>query len=159
MTDFTVRSMEQRDLGAVGTLAGRLVRMHYEWDRLRFLTPVDPEEGYRRWFATQLDVEETMLLVAEDAEGVCGYVYARLEPRSYNDLLDACAWLHDILVDERARRRGIGEALVKETFARAKAKGAPRVVLLTAVQNAGAQRLFARCGFRNTMLEMTAELA
>jgi ribosomal protein S18 acetylase RimI-like enzyme len=100
-----------------------------------------------------------MLLVAEDAEGVCGYVYARLEPRSYNDLLDAWAWLHDILVDERARRRGIGEALVRETFAHAKAKDATRVVLLTAVQNTGAQRLFARCGFRCTMLEMTAELA
>ena len=143
---------------AVGVLAGKLVRMHHDWDRLRFLTPVDPEKGYQRWFGTQLEKEDTILLVAEDSEGVVGYVYARMEARSYNELLDACAKLHDILVADRARGRGIGEALVKETFARARAKGAPRVVLLTASQNEGARRLFERCGFRTTMLEMTAEL-
>lgn len=150
--------MKREDLPAVGALAGELVRMHHDWDRLRFFTTADPARGYERYFGTQLDGADTLLLVAEDAEGIAGYVYARLEPRSYDDLLDACAWLHDILVADRARRRGIGEALVKETFARAKAKGAPRVVLLTAIQNVGAQRLFARCGFRSTMLEMTAEL-
>ena len=36
-------------------------------------------------------------------------------------------------------------------------KGAPRVVLMTAVQNEPAQRLFERMGFRTTMLEMTRE--
>jgi RimJ/RimL family protein N-acetyltransferase len=36
--------------------------------------------------------------------------------------------------------------------------GAPRVVLGTAEQNAGAQRLFAKLGFRRTMIEMTREL-
>ena len=150
--------MGKADLPAVGVLAGKLVRMHHDWDRLRFLTPVDPEKGYQRWFGTQLEKEDTILLVAEDSEGVVGYVYARMEARSYNELLDACAKLHDILVADRARGRGIGEALVKETFARARAKGAPRVVLLTASQNEGARRLFERCGFRTTMLEMTAEL-
>jgi ribosomal protein S18 acetylase RimI-like enzyme len=36
-------------------------------------------------------------------------------------------------------------------------KGAPRIVLMTAVQNEPAQRLFTRLGFRTTMLEMTRE--
>jgi ribosomal protein S18 acetylase RimI-like enzyme len=39
-----------------------------------------------------------------------------------------------------------------------KTRGAPRVVLSTAEQNGEAQRLFARGGFRRTMVEMTAEL-
>ena len=63
-----------------------------------------------------------------------------------------------MFVDDAARGRGIGEALVREGMRRLKDKGAPRVVLLTAVQNQAAQRLFARAGFRTTMLEMTAEL-
>ncbi|MCW5835718.1 MAG: GNAT family N-acetyltransferase [Labilithrix sp.] len=151
--------MSPADLPAVGILAGRLVRAHHAYDAQRFLEPVDPERGYERWFATQLGAEDTILLVAADAEGVVGYVYARMEPRSYNELLDACTKLHDIYVDARARRRGVGEALLRETFRRAKAKGAPRVVLLTAAQNESAHRLFARVGFRTTMLEMTRELA
>jgi hypothetical protein len=36
--------------------------------------------------------------------------------------------------------------------------GAPRVMLWTAEQNDSAQRLFARLGFRRTMIEMTREL-
>lgn len=150
--------MTHLDLPQVGILAGRLVRAHHEYDPKRFMEPVDPERGYVHWFGSQLDSEDTTLLVAADEERVVGYVYARLEPRSYNELLDACTKLHDIYVDERVRRRGVGEALLRETFRRAKAKGAPRVVLLTASQNESAHRLFRRVGFRTTMLEMTREL-
>jgi ribosomal protein S18 acetylase RimI-like enzyme len=150
--------MTAADLPAVGVLAGRLVRMHHSFDPDRFMKLADPERGYTRWLATQLDDDETILLVATDDDGVAGYVYARMEPRSYNELLDACAKLHDIYVDERARGRGIGEALLVETFRIAKEKGAPRMVLLTAAQNEAAQRLFRRLGFRTTMLEMTREL-
>jgi ribosomal protein S18 acetylase RimI-like enzyme len=153
-----VRGMMPADLPAVGVLAGKLVRAHHDYDPLRFMKPVDPERGYQRWFATQLELEDTILLVATDEQGVVGYVYARMEPRSYNELLDACTKLHDIYVDERVRRRGVGEMLLLETFRQAKAKGAPRVVLLTASQNTNAHRLFERVGFRTTMLEMTAEL-
>ena len=149
--------MEARDLPAVGALAARLVRMHHDFDERRFLWIEDPERGYASWLATQLDSDATLLLVAEDEAGVAGYVYARLEPRSYDELLDACVKLHDVYVDERARRRGLGEALVRETVRLAKARGAPRVVLITAVQNEAAQRMFRRLGFRATMLEMTKE--
>jgi ribosomal protein S18 acetylase RimI-like enzyme len=153
-----VREMTAKDLPDVGVLAGRLVRMHHSFDPDRFMKLGDPERGYTRWLATQLDDDETILLVATDEDGVVGYVYARMEPRSYNELLDACTKLHDIYVDERARGRGIGEALLVETFRIAKEKGAPRMVLLTAAQNEAAQRLFTRLGFRTTMLEMTREL-
>jgi ribosomal protein S18 acetylase RimI-like enzyme len=161
VSDIVVRKMAEPDLPQVGVLAGRLVRMHHDWDRLRFMTPVDPERGYQRWFGTQLDNEDTTLLVAEDTTSrgrIVGYAYARMEPRSYNELLDACTKLHDILVDDSARRRGVGEAILREVFRIATEKGAPRVVLLTASQNEAAQRLFRRMGFRATMLEMTKEL-
>lgn len=150
--------MAKADLPEVGLLAGQLVRMHHAWDPLRFMKTENPEKGYQRWFATQLDREGIILLVAEDGAGIAGYLFAAMEDRNYNALLDAYTALHDILVADRARKRGIGEALIAELFKRASAKGAPRVVLSTATQNEGAQRLFKRCGFRTTMLEMTAEL-
>ncbi|WP_437307762.1 GNAT family N-acetyltransferase [Sorangium sp. So ce388] len=53
---------------------------------------------------------------------------------------------------------GTGAILLEAVIARLRALGAPRVVLHTATQNAAAQRLFERFGFRRTMIEMTLEL-
>lgn len=162
---FEVRSMTKADLPQAGRLAGKLVRMHYDLDPKRYLYLANPEAGYQRYFASELENAEVVLLVAQDktkdaaADGaIVGYAYARLEERSYNELLDACGKLHDVLVDESARGNGIGEALVREVLHRMKEKGAPRVLLLTAVQNEHAQKMFAKLGFRTTMLEMTAEI-
>lgn len=158
MSELRVRTMEKSDLDAVGVLAGRLVRMHHDFDPKRFLHLANPERGYARYFASEIENEDVVLLVAEEDGQIAGYLYGRLEPRSYNELLDACGKIHDVFVDDAARRKGAGEALLREGMRRLKARGAPRIVLLTAVQNETAQRLFARLGFRTTMLEMTAEL-
>ena len=60
--------MATADLAAVGVLAGKLVRMHHDWDRLRFLTPVDPEKGYQRWFGTQLEKAEVDFVHSVDID-------------------------------------------------------------------------------------------
>ena len=66
--------------------------------------------------------------------------------------------LHDIVVDPAHRAQGIGRMLLDATLSALDARGAPRVVLSTAERNESAQRLFARAGFRRTMIEMTREL-
>jgi ribosomal protein S18 acetylase RimI-like enzyme len=66
--------------------------------------------------------------------------------------------LYDIVVDPAHRGQGVGRLLLDATLEALKAKGAPRVVLSTAERNEPAQRLFARAGFRRTMIEMTREL-
>ena len=66
--------------------------------------------------------------------------------------------LYDIVVDPAHRGRGVGRLLLDATLAALAAKGAPRVVLSTAERNEPAQRLFARAGFRRTMIEMTREV-
>ncbi len=157
-SSFGVRTMAEADLPAVARLAGRLVRMHHDLDPQRFLHLANPEAGYARYFASELRKDEVVLLVAESEGAIVGYAYARLEPRSYNELLDACGKLHDVYVDEGVRGQGVGEALLREVVDRLGKKGAPRVVLLTAVQNESAQRLFRKLGFRTTMLEMTREM-
>jgi ribosomal protein S18 acetylase RimI-like enzyme len=62
------------------------------------------------------------------------------------------------VVDPAHRGQGVGRGLLDATLDAFKAKGAPRVVLSTAEGNESAQRLFARAGFRRTMIEMTREL-
>ena len=89
---------------------------------------------------------------------MAGYVYAGLEPMSWKELRGEAGFVHDVAVDPSARRLGIAAALLDAAIEWLKEQGAPRVVLWTAEQNADAQRLFARVGFRRTMIEMTKEL-
>lgn len=158
MSEVNVRKMTPADLDAVGVLAGRLVRMHHDLDPKRFIHLENPEPGYARWLGQEMKNDAVVLIVAELHGKVVGYVYAKKENRNYNDLLDTHGKLHDVYVDESARGKGAGEALMRDALRRLAEKGAPRVVLSTAVQNSPAQRLFEKVGFRTTMLEMTAEL-
>jgi ribosomal protein S18 acetylase RimI-like enzyme len=89
---------------------------------------------------------------------VLGYTYAGVEGIDYMSLRGPAGVLYDIVVDPAHRGCGIGRLLLDATLEQLAAKGAPRVVLSTAERNEGAQRLFARAGFRRTMIEMTREL-
>lgn len=153
-----IRQATRADLPEIAKLAGALVRQHLGFDAKRFLFIEDPEAGYVWWFGKELLNEQALLLCATLDERIVGYAYARLEPKDWNALLDAHGALHDILVDEGARGQGIGKLLLQRVLAELRERGAPRVVLHTAVQNTAAQKLFESAGFRRTMIEMTCEL-
>ena len=135
------------------------MRAHYEFDPQRFMDPgTDPAEGYAWFLGKQLKDDDSVIFVAEDGGTVVGYVYAALEPISWKELRDACGFIHDILVEESNRRAGTATALMNAATEWLRERGAPRVILGTADKNERAQRLFAKLGFRRTMVEMTREL-
>jgi ribosomal protein S18 acetylase RimI-like enzyme len=154
-----LRPATRADLPTLGRLGARLMRVHYEFDPKRFLEPdADAEQGYAWFLGTQLEEADALVLVAVEDQAVVGYVYAAIEPRSWQMLLDESGVIHDVMVDEAARRHGVAAALVEAALAWIHGRGVPRVVLHTADQNAPAQRLFARLGFRRTMVEMTRNI-
>src|SRR3954470_16863189 len=154
-----VRPAAAADLKAIGRLGALLVRMHHELDPDRFIaaTP-QTEHRYGSFLGTQLDEPNIIILVAERDGEVVGYTYAGVEGNDYMSLRGPACVLYDIVVDAAHRRHGVGRVLLDATLEALKAKGAPRVVLSTAERNESAQRLFARAGFRRTMIEMTREL-
>lgn len=154
-----IRPATRSDLRALGRLGATLMRTHYTFDPDRFLAPGDDPEGGYAWFLeTQLERADAVVLVAEDHAVIVGYVYAGLEPLSWKELRGPAGFIHDIVVDEHARRAGIAKQLVDAAIEWLKGHGAPRVLLWTAAQNDAAQRLFGAMGFRPTMMEMTLEL-
>lgn len=154
----TIRPAQAADLPELARMGTLLMRLHHGMDAQRFMLPADAERGYAWWFDQELRNAQAHLAVAEWDGSVRGYAYTVLEPRDWNALREPCAALHDLWVDEPARRSGAARALLEHVFAWCRERGSPRVVLHTAFANTRAQALFASVGFRTTMLEMTAEL-
>ncbi len=154
----SIRPAAPADFQAIGRLGALLVRTHHDFDPNRFL-PATPqtEHAYGSYLGKQRDEPNILILVAERDGEVIGYTYAGVEGYDYMALRGPAGVLYDIVVDPAHREQGVGRELLDATLQALQAKGAPRVVLSTAEQNETAQRLFARAGFRRTMIEMTRE--
>ncbi len=154
-----LRPATPADLEAIGRLGALLVRTHHDFDPERFLaaTP-ETEHRYGAYLGTQLDRPNVLVQVAELGGEVVGYTYAGVEGTDYMALRGPAGVLYDIVVDPAHREQGVGRKLLDAALEALRVKGAPRVVLSTAEKNEAAQRLFARGGFRRTMIEMTREL-
>ena len=154
-----IRPARTADLPVLGQLGAQLMRVHHDFDTRRFLSPgTDPDRGYAAFLGTQIEDEDCRVLVAELEGTVIGYVYAAIEPLSWKELRDEAGFIHDIVVDPAHRGGGAGSQLLDAAIEWLRSRGMPRVMLWTAEQNVGGQRLFARSGFRRTMVEMTREL-
>ena len=155
----TIRPAGRADLPAIGRLGALLVRTHHDFDPQRFIaaTP-QTEHGYTWFLGTRLEEPSVIVLVAERSGEVLGYTYAGVEGTDYMALRGPAGVLYDIVVDPAHRGHGVGRLLLDATLAALEGRGVPRVVLSTAERNEAAQRLFARAGFRRTMIEMTREL-
>ncbi|MDE2925990.1 MAG: GNAT family N-acetyltransferase [Acidobacteriota bacterium] len=57
------------------------------------------------------------------------------------------AWIEDVVVDESARRRGVGELLCRAAIDRARSAGARNVDLTSRSERKAANRLYQRLGF------------
>ena len=155
---ITIRPASAADKAELGRLGAELVRVHHGFDAARFMAPgPDIEEGYGRFLAAEHANDDVVVLVAERAGEIVGYVFAGIEPRSWKELRERAGFIHDVLVAERARGAGVADRLVEAAAEWLLARGVPRVMLWTAEKNVHAQRLFERLGFRRTMIEMTRE--
>ena len=135
------------------------MRVHYAFDKQRFLPPGnDPESGYAWFLGTQLNEPDAAIFVAEIDGIVQAYIYVGLEPLSWKELRGPGGFIHDLVVAEPARGSGVGHQLFEAARSWLANRGAPRVILWTAAQNRAALALFAKEGFRQTMIEMTLEL-
>ena len=154
---ITIRPAVAADQTALGRYGAALMRQHHAADPRRFILTERPEAGYGRFLASQIGDPDTLVLVAERSGEVVGYVFASIEPVSWRDLRGPCGFVHDVYVDEQARREGTGRELVRAAIEWIHARGMSQVVLWSKTRNDGAQRLFASVGFRPTMIEMTLD--
>ena len=109
-----------------------------------FMWPLTRERARAFWQRVVRGVAagERALVIAEDAEGVCGTVQLILDqPENQPHRAD----LAKMLVHRRARRRGLGAALMRAAEAAARDCGKTLLVLDTASDDA--ERLYEREGW------------
>jgi ribosomal protein S18 acetylase RimI-like enzyme len=155
---ITIRPARPTDEERLGRYGGALMRQHHAADARRFIQVDHPERGYGSFLVSQIGASDSRVLVAERAEEVVGYVWAQVEGTSWMSLRGPAGVIQDIFVDEAARGRGAGRALLRAALDWIRAKGRTQVVLFTKTGNEHAKRLFASFGFRSTMIEMTLDL-
>ena len=109
-----------------------------------FMLPLSRETATTFWKRVASDVTngQRVLIIAEDASGICGTVQLILDqPENQPHRAD----LSKMLVRRRARRRGLGEALMQAAEATARECGKTLLVLDTA--DGTAERLYQRLGW------------
>lgn len=86
----------------------------------------------------------TMMLVAREGRQIVGTLTLAL----FRIPTGIRAWIEDVVVDEAARGRGVGEALTREAIRLAGSAGARTVDLTSRPEREAANRLYEKLGFR-----------
>ena len=133
--EFTIRDARTEDAEALAALVGQLGY------------PTSAEAVALR--LARLHASEADRVVVAEADGeVVGL--ASLHTSLTVEYDEPAAKLSAIVVDERHRRRGIGEALVAELEAEARRRECAVIFLTTAERRADAHAFYRRIGFEQT---------
>jgi ribosomal protein S18 acetylase RimI-like enzyme len=145
MTRFRVERLHRLDEAHIAALAAVAIDCVAGGASVGFMDPLSHERAVDFWrrVADGVAAGERALLVGADAQGVCGTVHLVLaQPENQPHRAD----LTKMLVHRRARRQGLGGALLRAAEASARECGKTLLVLDTASDDA--ERLYARHGWQ-----------
>ena len=141
---WSLRRVHALDDAQIDELADVLIDCVEGGASVSFMHPLPHDRAAAFWRRVGQDVAagERALLVAKDARGLCGTVQLVLDqPENQPHRAD----LSKLLVHRRARRQGLGEALMRAAEATARECGKTLLVLDTA--SGEAERLYERLGW------------
>lgn len=142
---FTLRRLLQVDEAQINQLADVLLDCVEGGASVSFMLPLTRERAVAFWRKVAEGVVSggRALLVAEDAHGICGTVQLIYDlPENQPHRADVAK----MLVCRRARRQGLGAALMRAAETAARECGKTLLVLDT-VTGGDAERLYARLGW------------
>lgn len=106
----------------------------------------------------RFDKKDSVVFLAVDSQMEMGLGFVQLYP-SFSSVAARRIWiLNDLFVQPFARQKGIGRALLDAARDHAKATGAKRLVLSTAVTNREARALYESYGYKQDDVFLTYKL-
>jgi len=141
-----IRRLEELGDADLDALAEVLVDCVDGGASVGFMSPLSLAHARAFWERVAVDVDQArrLVLVAEDGLGICGTVQLVL---AQADNQPHRSDLAKMLVHRRARRRGLGAALVVAAEAAAIEQGR-HVIVLDTVTGSDAERLYTRLGWQ-----------
>lgn len=141
---FRIREATSLSAEEIDALAGVLIDCVAGGASVSFMHPLPMAAAANFWRRVAQDAEagDRILIVAEDDSGIIGTVQVVLaQPENQPHRGD----ISKMLVHRRARRRGVGESLMRAAEDAARRAGKTLLVLDTA--SGDAERLYQRCGW------------
>jgi GNAT superfamily N-acetyltransferase len=133
-----VRAARRDDFEAVTRLLEELGRP---------LVPTAAEADCRAVYDEQVVDPDSHHIVAEDASGVVAFASLHFRGRLNHATQEA--WIPDLIVAERARRRGVGRALLEEAERHARDRGCHTLSLESGYQRAEAHHMYRQFKMRD----------
>ena len=116
---------------------------------------IDP--GVQDRFRAMIGLPQYAVFVAENEAGqVIGLLSASQRWTLWHT--GPCALIEELVVDERARRQGVGQALIQAVLDWARDRGCSEIEVSTDHDNMDAQAFYRRLGFENEALLLEYEL-
>jgi GNAT superfamily N-acetyltransferase len=143
---WSLRRLRDVDDQQIEELADVLIDCVEGGASVSFMHPLAREHAMAFWreVAEGVKAGDRALLIAEDADGICGTVQLVLaQPENQPHRAD----LAKMLVLRRVRRQGLGEALMRGAEAMARDCG-KAVLVLDTVTGSDAERLYQRMGWQ-----------
>jgi GNAT superfamily N-acetyltransferase len=143
---WSLRRLDALDDAVIEGLTDVLIDCVEGGASVSFMSPLtrDRARAFWRRVAQGVAAGERAVLIAEDAHGICGTVQLLLaQPENQPHRAD----LAKMLVHRRARRHGLGAALVRAAEAMARDCG-KTLLVLDAVTGGDAARLYERMGWQ-----------
>ncbi len=153
-----IRPATSEDVAAILPMVRELTRLHETHDPERFKVRPDILDRYATWLPQRIADPRSVLLVADDAARLVGFVVGTIEPEIPIYWVPECGWVHDVWVEPSHRGRGVATALVNAAAERFGALGVAQLRLHTAMFNEKARKAFAAAGFRPCVIEMLKTL-
>jgi ribosomal protein S18 acetylase RimI-like enzyme len=145
-----VRRATRRDRDRVVELWLGLLAHHAPLDPHYRVRP-GSEGEWRRLVERLLNSSDAAVFVWEEAGALLGFCTAQVEEAPQVLVERSRAELTDLMVEPRARRRGIGRALVEAGAQWIRAQGAERTTVRVASHNPEAQAFWRALGFGDFM--------
>jgi GNAT superfamily N-acetyltransferase len=142
---WSLRRLHAVDDTQIEQLADLLIDCVEGGASVSFMDPLTRDRAIAFWrrIAPGVSAGQRALLIAEDSHGICGTVQLTFDlPENQPHRAD----LSKMLVHRRARRQGLGAALVKAAEATAVQCG-KTLLVLDAVTGGDAERLYERLGW------------
>ncbi len=148
--ELIIRELDEAGIGDVGQIDGQFVidsqlLLQAENNQIRY-TVIDLTPAKKRYAKEEIDYstylgDPTKVIFLAYVDGdIAGRIILRKNWNKY-------AYIEDIAVDEKFRRRGLGRALIDQAIQWARQMGLPGLMLETQSNNVQACRFYESCGF------------